>query len=520
MAKNIFKKVFSFGKSTGREAEKEPQKSSLTPYEQACLEGVIKNQTSVKQAGNNDLSRQFSADDTINQQQPDNSSQRGQPDIAGKTSLESAGAADEMREASSYNGKKDVKSRETIAKAQGATDTLVTNSYGEASGDVTPSISTINSSEIVKNVQPADGKALAAQNAPDAAESKKSVDGNANTVPLNLPLTRVIVSDQVRHVDTGDKSELPELDVDTRSWFERLKFGLSRSSRQLGDSITAVFTKRKLDDDTLQDFEDVLIQADLGLETALRITDSLASGRYGKDIATDDVRAIMGEEIKKVLEPVAKPLELDLSHKPHIILVVGVNGTGKTTTIGKLAAKLTQSGLKVMLAAGDTFRAAAIEQLHIWGERTGAFVISTKLGADAASLAFDACHQAKKDGSDVLIIDTAGRLQNKTELMDELAKIVRVLGKIDPEAPHTVLQTLDATTGQNALNQVEIFRNIAGVNGLVMTKLDGTARGGILVAIAAKYKIPVHFIGVGEGINDLEPFAAADFADAIAGKHS
>jgi fused signal recognition particle receptor len=301
------------------------------------------------------------------------------------------------------------------------------------------------------------------------------------------------------------------------SWFERLRKGLSRSSQQLGDSIGGIFTKRKLDEDTLQDLEDVLIQADLGMETAIRITDALSATRYGKDISTEEVRTIMASEIEKVLGPVAKPLELDLSHKPHVILVVGVNGTGKTTTIGKLAAKLTAGGLNVMLAAGDTFRAAAIEQLHIWGKRTGAPVISSKLGADAAGLAFDAWKQAKEAGSDVLIIDTAGRLQNRAELMDELAKIVRVLGKNDPEAPHTVLQTLDATTGQNALNQVEIFRNIAGVNGLVMTKLDGTARGGILVAISAKHKLPVYFIGVGEQVDDLEPFAARDFAKAIAG---
>ncbi len=301
------------------------------------------------------------------------------------------------------------------------------------------------------------------------------------------------------------------------SWFERLRKGLFRSSQQLGDSIGSIFTRRKLDEDTLQDLEDVLIQADLGMETAIRITGALSATRYGKDISTEEVRTIMAAEIEKVLGPVAKPLELDLSHKPHVILVVGVNGTGKTTTIGKLAAKLTAGGLNVMLAAGDTFRAAAIEQLHIWGKRTGAPVVSSKLGADAAGLAFDAWKQAKEAGSDVLIIDTAGRLQNRAELMDELAKIVRVLGKNDPEAPHTVLQTLDATTGQNALNQVEIFKNIAGVNGLVMTKLDGTARGGILVAISAKHKLPVYFIGVGEQVEDLEPFAASDFAKAIAG---
>ncbi len=302
-----------------------------------------------------------------------------------------------------------------------------------------------------------------------------------------------------------------------KGWFKRLTSGLSRSSSALKNNIAAIFTKKKLDDDTLQDLEDVLIQSDLGMETALRITDTLSSGRYGRDVTTAQVQQIMADEIARVLEPVAKPLELDLAHKPHVILVVGVNGTGKTTTIGKLAAKLREGGLDVMLAAGDTFRAAAIEQLKIWGERTGSPVVSSKLGADAAGLAFDAWKQAKDKGSDVLIIDTAGRLQNKTELMAELEKIVRVLGKHDPEAPHTVLQTLDATTGQNALSQVEIFRNVAGVNGLVMTKLDGTARGGILVAISARHKLPVYFIGIGEGVEDLEPFEAKDFAAAIAG---
>ncbi|MER9418632.1 signal recognition particle-docking protein FtsY [Mesorhizobium sp. M0306] len=302
-----------------------------------------------------------------------------------------------------------------------------------------------------------------------------------------------------------------------RSWFQRMRDGLARSSRELSGNIAGVFTKRKLDDDTLQDLEDVLIRADLGMETALRVTDALSASRYGKDVSDTEVRAIMAAEVEKVLTHVAMPLELDLSHKPHVILVVGVNGTGKTTTIGKLAAKLTDGGLSVMLAAGDTFRAAAIEQLKIWGERTNSPVIASKLGADAAGLAYDAFERAKEAGSDVLIIDTAGRLQNKTELMAELEKIVRVLGKLDPEAPHTVLQTVDATTGQNALNQVEIFRNVAGVNGLVMTKLDGTARGGILVAIAAKHKLPVYFIGVGEQVDDLEPFSASEFARAIAG---
>lgn len=307
-------------------------------------------------------------------------------------------------------------------------------------------------------------------------------------------------------------AEAPKL-----SWFQRLSQGLSRSSRELTGNIAGVFTRRRLDEETLQDLEDVLIRADLGMETARRITDALSAARYGRDVSDADVRTIMAAEIEKVLTPVAKPLELDLSVKPHVVLVVGVNGTGKTTTIGKLAAKLTSGGLKVTLAAGDTFRAAAIEQLKIWGERTGSTVVSSKLGADAAGLAFEAYEKAKEAGSDVLIIDTAGRLQNKVELMAELEKIVRVLGKHDPDAPHTVLQTVDATTGQNALNQVEIFRNVAGVSGLVMTKLDGTARGGILVAIAARHKLPVYFIGVGEQVDDLEPFSAGDFAKAIAG---
>ncbi|TIR20605.1 MAG: signal recognition particle-docking protein FtsY [Mesorhizobium sp.] len=332
--------------------------------------------------------------------------------------------------------------------------------------------------------------------------------------PPSPSVGKVTVSKKVEQ--KAEPVKVPE-PAPRRSWFQRMREGLARSSRELTGNIAGVFTKRKLDEDTLQDLEDVLIRADLGVETALRVTDSLASSRYGRDVSDSEVRTVMAAEVEKVLTPVAKPLELDLSHKPHVILVVGVNGTGKTTTIGKLAAKLTDGGLKVMLAAGDTFRAAAIEQLKIWGERTKSPVIATKLGADAAGLAYDAFEKAKEAGSDVLIIDTAGRLQNKTELMAELEKIVRVLGKLDPEAPHTVLQTVDATTGQNALNQVEIFRNVAGVNGLVMTKLDGTARGGILVAIAAKHRLPVYFIGVGEQVDDLEPFSASEFARAIAG---
>jgi len=306
-------------------------------------------------------------------------------------------------------------------------------------------------------------------------------------------------------------------DAPKRSWFQKLKSGLSRSSSALTDGISSIFTKRKLDATMLEELEDVLIQADLGVDTAMAITDRLSQGRYNKEIEPEEVREILSEEVEKALEPVARPLNLDTGHKPHVVLMVGVNGTGKTTTIGKLSQKLAGEGKKVMLAAGDTFRAAAVEQLRIWGQRTGAEVIARDTGADAAGLAFDAMKEAKEKAVDVLLIDTAGRLQNKAELMDELEKVIRVIRKHDPDAPHTVLLTLDATTGQNALNQVEIFGKVAGVTGLVMTKLDGTARGGILVAIAAKYQLPVHFIGVGEGVDDLEPFSAKDFANAIAG---
>lgn len=305
-----------------------------------------------------------------------------------------------------------------------------------------------------------------------------------------------------------------------KGWFARLASGLRRSSDNLTNSITSVFTKRKLDAATLDELEDVLIQADLGIDTAIAITETLRRDRFDKDVSGEDVRAVLATEVEQVLGPVAQPLLIDSSKKPFIILMIGVNGSGKTTTIGKLAQKFAAEGKSVMLAAGDTFRAAAIEQLQIWGERTGAQVIAKPTGADASGLAFDAVTQARAEGRDVLIIDTAGRLQNRDELMNELEKIIRVIKKVDPEAPHATLLTLDATTGQNALKQVEIFGQRAGVTGLVMTKLDGTARGGILVAIARKFGLPVHFIGVGEGVGDLEPFEAKDFARAITGRAS
>jgi fused signal recognition particle receptor len=285
----------------------------------------------------------------------------------------------------------------------------------------------------------------------------------------------------------------------------------------LSDSVTGLFTKRKLDDATLEELEDALVQADLGVPTAMRITSAISAGRYNKEISPAEVKAILAGEVEKTLAPVALPLTIDRAKKPFVILMVGVNGAGKTTTIGKLSQKFRQQGLKVMLAAGDTFRAAAIEQLKVWGERVGAPVLARAQGSDAASLAFDALQEAKAHGSDVLLIDTAGRLQNKTGLMAELEKIVRVIKKFDETAPHATLLVLDATVGQNAISQVELFQKAAGITGLVMTKLDGTARGGILVALAAKFGLPVHFIGVGEGVEDLEPFEARDFARAIAG---
>lgn len=303
---------------------------------------------------------------------------------------------------------------------------------------------------------------------------------------------------------------------DSKGWFARLKSGLAKTSSKLGEGITGLFTKRKLDAETLDDLEDLLIQADLGVDTATRITAALSKSRYAKGISPEDVREVLAEEVQRVLEPVARPLAIDAARKPHVVLMVGVNGTGKTTTIGKLAAQFRAEGKSVMMAAGDTFRAAAVAQLKVWGERTGTPVVTGEVGTDSSGLAFDAMKAAQAAGTDVLLVDTAGRLQNKQMLMDELEKLIRVLRKLDPTAPHDVLLVLDATTGQNALQQVEVFRDRAGVTGLVMTKLDGTARGGILVAISAKFGLPVHAIGVGEGVADLQPFDAHEFARAIA----
>jgi fused signal recognition particle receptor len=302
-----------------------------------------------------------------------------------------------------------------------------------------------------------------------------------------------------------------------RGWLSRLKAGLGKSASALGDGISNIFTRRKLDDAAIEELEELLITADIGLETVTRVTAALAKDRFDQEVTDEEVRGVLAEQIAEILEPVAKPLHIEGTGQPHVVLVVGVNGTGKTTTIGKMAQQMVGQGKSVMLAAGDTFRAAAIEQLKIWGERTGAPVVSGKTGADAAGLVYDAVEKARAAKSDVLLIDTAGRLQNKNDLMAELEKIVRVMKKVDETAPHSVLLVLDATTGQNAINQVEVFRSICNVTGLVMTKLDGTARGGVLVAIAAKFGLPIHAIGVGEGAEDFQPFEATAFARSLVG---
>ena len=301
------------------------------------------------------------------------------------------------------------------------------------------------------------------------------------------------------------------------AFFSRLKEGLSRSTQKIAETITTVFKKRRLDEPALEELEELLISADLGTEAAARVIASFRRTRFGKEVTDDEIKQALAEEITAILAPVALPLTLNPALKPHVVLVVGVNGTGKTTTIGKLALAYREQGKRVVMAAGDTFRAAAVEQLQIWGERTGAPVIAGPPNADSAGLAFDALKRARGDGADVLLIDTAGRLHNKAALMDELAKMIRVLRKQDETAPHTVLLVLDATTGQNAVQQVKVFKEMVAVTGLVVTKLDGSARGGIVVALAETFGLPVHAVGVGEKATDLRPFDAGEFARGLVG---
>jgi fused signal recognition particle receptor len=299
------------------------------------------------------------------------------------------------------------------------------------------------------------------------------------------------------------------------AFFSRLKEGLQRSRQKLSESIGAVFTRRRLDDEALAELADLLIAADLGPAAAERIIAGFRRTRFGKEVTAEEIRAALAEEIAALLAPVARPLTIDRAHAPHVVLMVGVNGTGKTTTIGKLAQAYAAQRLRALLVAGDTFRAAAVEQLEIWGRRTGAEVIAGAPGADPAGLAFDALGRARAAGADVLLIDTAGRLHNKSALMQELAKIVRVLKKQDASAPHSVVLVLDATTGQNAIAQVRVFKEMVAVTGLIVTKLDGSARGGIVVALAETFGLPVHAVGVGERAEDLRPFDPQEFARGL-----
>jgi fused signal recognition particle receptor len=305
--------------------------------------------------------------------------------------------------------------------------------------------------------------------------------------------------------------------VSEATWLERMRSGFRKTSDRLGDNLTGLFTKASLDPATLDSIEEALIASDLGPETAAKVRERLASEKFERGLTEEAVRAVVAEELEKILRPVAEPLEIIAFPRPQVILVVGVNGSGKTTTIAKLAHLFQEQDYSVLLAAGDTFRAAAIEQLQIWADRAGVPIIAGPEGSDSSAIVYDGVKKATAEGIDVLIVDTAGRLQNKKVLMDELAKIRRVLGRLNPAAPHDVVLVLDATTGQNALSQIEVFREVAGVTGLVMTKLDGTARGGVLVAAAEKYGLPIHAIGVGEGMDDLRPFDPALAARAIAG---
>ncbi|TDH59526.1 signal recognition particle-docking protein FtsY [Dankookia rubra] len=312
--------------------------------------------------------------------------------------------------------------------------------------------------------------------------------------------------------------EPAEEPVGRGGWFSRLKAGLSRSTAKLTDSVTSLFKKRRLDEEALEELEETLITADLGVAASRRIVEGFRKTRFGKEVTDEEVKAALAEEIGAILAPVAQPMPLDTAHAPHVVLVVGVNGTGKTTTIAKLGQQYREQGLACAFVAGDTFRAAAVEQLQIWGERTGARVHApAKEGADAAGLAFDALKAARADGTQVLLVDTAGRLHNKTALMEELRKVVRVIRRVDETAPHSVLLVLDATTGQNAIQQCKVFGEMVNVTGLAVTKLDGSAKGGVVVALAQEFGLPVHFVGVGEKAADLRPFAARDFARGLMG---
>jgi fused signal recognition particle receptor len=346
---------------------------------------------------------------------------------------------------------------------------------------------------------------------PQSAESEVEKEAEA---PVSPPPSESVSETP----DSPARADLErEEEVEKKGWLSRLRAGLSKSTRRVTESITGLFTKKKLDQATLNELEDALIQADLGVSVAARLVEKLGKERFGKEVTDEEVRSAFADDIAEILAPVAVQLAIDKARKPHVVLVIGVNGSGKTTTIAKMAHLFKGEGKKVMLAAGDTFRAAAVEQLKVWGDRAGVPVVSKPTGADAAGLAYEALEKAKAEGCDVLLIDTAGRLHNKTNLMEELAKIVRVIRKLDPTAPHSSLLVLDATVGQNAHAQVETFKSLSPVDALVVTKLDGSAKGGVLVALAEKFKLPVVAIGVGEGIDDLRPFEARAFARSLMG---
>ena len=341
----------------------------------------------------------------------------------------------------------------------------------------------------------------------DEPEPADAVADDAEDLPLF----------QEAPVEAPQPGTEPDTVEERRGWTSRLRAGMARSSARLTQGINTIFNRRRLDEDALLELEELLIASDMGLGVAGEVADSLRKTRFNQEVPPEEVRAALAEQVIRLVEPVMKPLHINLTKKPFVILVIGVNGSGKTTTIAKLAKQYRDDGRNVVLAAGDTFRAAAVEQLQIWGERIGCPVVTRPEGSDAAGLAYDAMIQARDVGTDILLVDTAGRLHNKANLMAELQKIVRVLKKVDPQAPHSVLLVLDATTGQNAHAQAEIFREMVGVTGIVMTKLDGTARGGVLVSLAEKYGIPIHAIGVGETADDLRPFEAQAYARSLVG---
>lgn len=366
-----------------------------------------------------------------------------------------------------------------------------------------------------KDEMKAAGEAIAAEEAVVAAEPAVQPDP---AEPIENPVNEEgELPDWLRaHIPSAEVEPTEEIVEEKKGFLKRLSAGLSKSSSKLTTGLS-IFNKKKLDDETLEDLEDLLITSDLGATVAARVTAGLAKEKFDKEITSNEIREALATEVTKVLEPRQKLVDFSDGPSPRIVLFVGVNGSGKTTTIGKIASQLSAQGAKAVLVAGDTFRAAAIEQLTVWGERAGIPVMSKQTGADAAGLVYEAVEHAKTESLDLVLVDTAGRLQNKTELMAELEKVVRVVKKLDPSAPHDVILVLDATVGQNALSQVEAFKDSAGVTGLVMTKLDGTAKGGVLVAIAEKYDLPIHFVGIGESAEDLRPFSADVFARALVG---